>query len=369
MVDARGGGPARDKAGRRTRIRALAQRPARRTRAREPARRDEDDDVPRIGHSTFVWTEGDEPCGMWDPDRFLSCFFDESCDSDEWLWDDDDARDRDATDRAALVQACTRCEEILRDDFATTLEEDQVMLDEIEEAIRGLSPEEADEDPEGHLEYVAALRYRMSVKRILRDFISECKRAYGVEAEAWKAEPEFEYIRMIPAPRRPRLVYEVVHDNRRNNDHALATRTRSGRARSGCNPTPVSLPTAPPRPPGLVPTSQLCAVPTSRNRLTSQLSSPNAALTAASGSRVSLPSYAALFSGLSASCIVRSGVPRGAATWSRNRYAPPGLSTLLTTSQRALHVVHRAHHQRAHYRVPPRRLPGEATRRTPDALQ
>ena len=153
-----------------------------------------DDDVPRIGHSTFVWTEGDEPCGMWDPDRFLSCFFDESCDSDEWLWDDDDARDRDATDRAALAQACARCEEILRDDFATTLEEDQVMLDEIEEAIRGLSPEEADEDPEGHLEYVAALRYRMSVKRILRDFISECKRAYGVEAEALKAEPEFEYI-------------------------------------------------------------------------------------------------------------------------------------------------------------------------------
>ena len=87
-----------------------------------------------------------------------------------------------------------RCEEILRDDFATTLEEDQVMLDEIEEAIRGLSPEEADEVPEGHLEYVAAMRYRMSVKRILRDFISECKRAYGVEAEAWKAEPEFEYI-------------------------------------------------------------------------------------------------------------------------------------------------------------------------------
>ena len=154
-----------------------------------------DDDVPRIGHSTFVWTEGDEPCGMWDPDRFLSCFFDESCDSDEWLWDDDDARDRDVTDRAALAQACARCEEILADDFATTLEEDAEMLNEIEEAIRSLSPEEADTDPEGHLEYVAALRYRMSVKRILRDFVSECKRAYGVEAEALEAEAEaLEYI-------------------------------------------------------------------------------------------------------------------------------------------------------------------------------
>jgi hypothetical protein len=42
---------------------------------------------------------------------------------------------------------------------------------------------------------VAALRYRMSVKRILRDFVSECKRAYGVEAEALEAEAEaLEYI-------------------------------------------------------------------------------------------------------------------------------------------------------------------------------
>jgi hypothetical protein len=35
----------------------------------------------------------------------------------------------------------------------------------------------------------------MSVKRILRDFVSECKRAYGVEAEALEAEAEaLEYI-------------------------------------------------------------------------------------------------------------------------------------------------------------------------------
>ena len=35
----------------------------------------------------------------------------------------------------------------------------------------------------------------MSAKRILRGSVSECQRAYGVEAEAWAAEAEeFEYI-------------------------------------------------------------------------------------------------------------------------------------------------------------------------------
>ena len=42
-----------------------------------------DDDVPRIGHSTFVWTEGRRAVRHVGPRRFLSCFFDESCDSDE----------------------------------------------------------------------------------------------------------------------------------------------------------------------------------------------------------------------------------------------------------------------------------------------
>ena len=67
--------------------------------------------------------------------------------------------------------------------------------------------------------------------------------------------------------------------------------------------------------------------------ITSQFSTPNSAFTAASGSRVSLhPSYATLFSGDSTSCIVRSGVPVGAATWSRKMYAPPGFSTRRTSA-------------------------------------
>ena len=279
-----------------------------------------DDDVPRIGHSTFVWTEGDEPCGMWDPDRFLSCFFDESCDSDEWLWDDDDARDRDATDRAALVQACTRCEEILRDDFATTLEEDQVMLDEIEEAIRGLSPEEADEDPEGHLEYVAALRYGMSVKRILRDFISECKRRTAWRPRRGRLNPNLSTSSDDSRAAKSRLG-GIQYDNRRINDHALATPTRSGRARSAAATQPRFPSTAPPRPPGSS-TSQLCAVLPAMNRLTLQLSSPNVALTALWVARQPAPSYAAR------SAVERPHRPQRRALERRHvveeQYAPPG---------------------------------------------
>ena len=66
------------------------------------------------------------------------------------------------------------------DAFPTTLREDEEALRELEAATE----EEGEEDVEGVEEYVAAVRYRMSVKRMLEDFVRECAEM-GVEPTAW----------------------------------------------------------------------------------------------------------------------------------------------------------------------------------------
>ena len=85
-------------------------------------------------------------------------------------------------DAAALGHAAARCAEML-DAFPTTLREDEDALRELEAATEE-GGEEGEEDVEGVEEYVAAVRYRMSVKRMLEDFVRECAEM-GVEPTAW----------------------------------------------------------------------------------------------------------------------------------------------------------------------------------------
>jgi hypothetical protein len=149
-----------------------------------------DEDVPHIGHSTFVW-QGDAPCGLWA----------ESC--GEVYENEDKARSsvavaerpdvprleedaRDAVDRAALGQAAARCVEMLAE-FPTTLEEDEATLLTVADGSFFLSfrtHEEDEAERESAEQYAVAVAYRATVKRLLAGFVEECLEM-GVEPSEW----------------------------------------------------------------------------------------------------------------------------------------------------------------------------------------
>ena len=147
-----------------------------------------DEDVPHIGHSTFVW-HGDAPCGLWT----------ESCDDlslgisgiEEGISgiaepeEPDDAREREAVDRAALGQAAARCVEMLAE-FPTTLEEDEATLRALGGGVRDVNDGDASEDTsaESAEQYAVAVAYRATVKRLLGEFLEECL-AMGVTPSEW----------------------------------------------------------------------------------------------------------------------------------------------------------------------------------------
>jgi len=131
-----------------------------------------DRDVREIGHSTFVWEDREEEDGG---DRG-------GAGEEEGKKVEEEEEERRAVDAAALGHAAARCAEML-DAFPTTLREDEDALRELEAATEE-GEEEGEEDVEGVEEYVAAVRYRMSVKRMLEDFVRECAEM-GVEPTAW----------------------------------------------------------------------------------------------------------------------------------------------------------------------------------------
>ena len=129
-----------------------------------------DADSPATGHSTFVWTDG-PPGGMWDLDGGVGAE------------DSDVQAERDAVDAAALGQAAARCVEML-EEFPTSLDDDEEMLRELEEAMALRDEDDEDDEDEdeaiGVMQYVTAVRYRIAVKRILREFVEGCQEL-GVE--------------------------------------------------------------------------------------------------------------------------------------------------------------------------------------------
>ena len=141
-----------------------------------------DEDVPHIGHSTFVW-QGDAPCGLWA----------ESCgeeyeESSVAVAEPPRASDeRVAVDRAALGQAAARCVEMLAE-FPTTLEEDEATLATFSVAdgsfFLSLTNEEDEAERESAEQYAVAVAYRATVKRLLAGFVEECLEM-GVEPSEW----------------------------------------------------------------------------------------------------------------------------------------------------------------------------------------
>ena len=146
-----------------------------------------DEDVPHIGHSTFVWT-GDEPCGLWGEVKESEKVDELAADKKtavaiaERLEESGLESERVAVDRAALGQASARCVEILAE-FPTSLEEDLGILEELNEKKE--IKDDDDEESEISLEqYQVAVSYRATVKRMLHDFVQECA-AMGVEPSEW----------------------------------------------------------------------------------------------------------------------------------------------------------------------------------------
>ena len=127
-----------------------------------------------------MWSEG-APCGLWDAGR-VSAREEEEEGRGAVLTLDSAAEMRAAVDAAAMGQAAARCLEIL-DDFPTTIEEDEEMLRELEFAFASEQDEDAECDP-GPEEYATALRYRLTVKRMLADFVVECE-SMGVPPSEW----------------------------------------------------------------------------------------------------------------------------------------------------------------------------------------
>ena len=137
-----------------------------------------DEDVPHIGHSTFVW-HGDAPCGLWA----------ESCDdlSDERssvivAVASSEPDERSAVDRAALGQAAARCVEMLAE-FPTTLEEDEATLRAIANGDEN-NWGEGEDARECAEQFAVAVAYRVTVKRLLSEFLEECL-ATGVTPSEW----------------------------------------------------------------------------------------------------------------------------------------------------------------------------------------
>ena len=139
-----------------------------------------DEDVPHIGHSTFVW-HGDNPCGLWaEACRDVAMDDASSTPSAAGAVERGDEDLRVAVDRAALGQAAARCVEMLAE-FPTSLEEDEATLRELANASRG---DEDEADLESAEQFAVAVAYRVSVKRLLGAFLEECL-AMGVRPSEW----------------------------------------------------------------------------------------------------------------------------------------------------------------------------------------
>ena len=138
-----------------------------------------DEDVPHIGHSTFVW-HGDAPCGLWAEACRDVAMDDASTPSAAGAVERGDEDLRVAVDRAALGQAAARCVEMLAE-FPTSLEEDEATLRELANASRG---DEDEADLESAEQFAVAVAYRVSVKRLLGAFLEECL-AMGVPPSEW----------------------------------------------------------------------------------------------------------------------------------------------------------------------------------------
>ena len=150
-----------------------------------------DCDVPHIGHSTFVWV-GEDPCGLWGPakceqvvSRKTACETggESSVAVAERRAKENPADpERNAVDTAALGQAAARCVELLAE-FPTSLEEDLVLLAELAQE-RERKDDEDEEKDENDSQYAVAVSYRVSVKRMLVDFVTECA-AVGIPPSEW----------------------------------------------------------------------------------------------------------------------------------------------------------------------------------------
>ena len=139
-----------------------------------------DEDVPHIGHSTFVW-HGDNPCGLWaEACRDVAMDDASSTPSAAGAVERGDEDLRVAVDRAALGQAAARCVEMLAE-FPTSLEEDEATLRELANTSRG---DEDEADLESAEQFAVAVAYRVSVKRLLGAFLEECL-AMGVRPSEW----------------------------------------------------------------------------------------------------------------------------------------------------------------------------------------
>lgn len=145
-----------------------------------------DEDVPDVGHSVFVWTEGGLACGAWARETVVMVNSDDVAVSR--------ARARAVVDAAALGQAAARCTEML-EDLPTTLEEDEALLRELEssggveatsermyvcDAESTASSNSARQTRVDFAQFMTALKYRISAKKVLVNFINLC-RAHGVE--------------------------------------------------------------------------------------------------------------------------------------------------------------------------------------------
>jgi hypothetical protein len=146
-----------------------------------------DQDVPHIGHSTFVW-HGDAPCGLWaEACRDVAMDDASPTPSAAGAVEREDEDLRMAVDRAALGQAAARCVEMLAE-FPTSLEEDEATLRELANTSEDEDEDESDESDESDLEsaeqFAVAVAYRVSVKRLLGAFLEECL-AMGVRPSEW----------------------------------------------------------------------------------------------------------------------------------------------------------------------------------------
>ena len=139
-----------------------------------------DEDVPHIGHNTFVW-HGDNPCGLWaEACRDVAMDDASSTPSAAGAVERGDEDLRVAVDRAALGRGRRAVRGMLAE-FPTSLEEDEATLRELANTSRG---DEDEADLESAEQFAVAVAYRVSVKRLLGAFLEECL-AMGVRPSEW----------------------------------------------------------------------------------------------------------------------------------------------------------------------------------------
>jgi len=145
-----------------------------------------DQNVPHIGHSTFVW-HGDAPCGLWaEACRDVAMDDASPTPSTAGAVEREDEDLRMAVDRAALGQAAARCVEMLAE-FPTSLEEDEATLLTVADGSFFVSFRTHESDlaeRESAEQYAVAVAYRATVKRLLAGFVEECLEM-GVEPSEW----------------------------------------------------------------------------------------------------------------------------------------------------------------------------------------